>query len=99
LAQASLFFVLVSFSSGFFAAIQLALLPNRVTFSIPPLPCHNTTDWLKRIKERNSTNTLLPRYTSRLKCIPGDHVMKLVERMASVQSFELFIVLMSSLLF
>ena len=26
-------------------------------FCIPPLPCHNTTDWLKGIKkERNSTN-------------------------------------------
>ena len=34
------------------------LSPNRAIFCIPPLRCHNTTDWLKHIKERNSTNYL-----------------------------------------
>ena len=51
---------------------------------IPPLPCHNTTDWLKLVKkERNSTNWLLTRHTCYLKCIPSDYLMKLVERMVT----------------
>ena len=35
-------------------------------------------------KERNSTNELLTRHTSYLECIPGDYLMKMVERMLSV---------------
>ena len=89
LAQASIFLLLVSFSSGSLqqfdhglihagSSEQLMLrcvcylnsiirtwsLPNRAIFCIPPLPCHNTTDWLKRIKkERHFTNYLLTRHT------------------------------------
>jgi hypothetical protein len=49
------------------------------------LPCHNTTDCLKRIKkEINSTNEILTRHTCLLKCIPGDYLMNLVERMPRV---------------
>jgi hypothetical protein len=49
-----------------------------------PLPCHYTTDWLKLIKkEINSTNELFNK-VHLLKCIPGDYLMKLVERMPSV---------------
>ena len=37
--------------------VQHGLLPNRAIFCIPPLPCHNTTDWLNCIKkESNSTS-------------------------------------------
>jgi hypothetical protein len=32
-------------------------------------------------KERNSTNELLIKHICYLKCIPGDYLMKLVERM------------------
>jgi hypothetical protein len=64
--------------------MDFGLLPNRALFCVPPLPCHNTTDWLKRNKrERNSTNELLTRHTCSLKCIPGDYLVKLVERMPS----------------
>ena len=44
------------------------------------------TTQLKCIKkEINSTNELLTRHTCLLKCIPGDYLMKLVERMPRVR--------------
>ena len=35
------------------AVLGLGLFPNRAIFCIPPLPCHNTKDWLKRIEKEN----------------------------------------------
>ena len=54
-------------------------------FCIPTLPCHKTTDWLKHIKkEINDTIELSTQISFHLKCIPGDYLMKLAERMSRV---------------
>ena len=51
-------------SSSVPTIIWTCFFTNRADFCIPLLLCHNTTDWLKRIKkERNSTNELLTRHT------------------------------------
>jgi hypothetical protein len=52
-------------------------------FCISPLPCHNKTDWLKCIKKKFHKLTFT-RHTYSLKCIPGDYLMKLGERMPRV---------------
>jgi hypothetical protein len=39
-------------------------------------------------RKGNSTNELLTRHTCSLKCIPGDYLMKLVERMPCHQGKE-----------
>ena len=55
----------------------LGLLANRAILCIPPLPCHNTTDWLKRIKKEIN-------YFNKAHLSIEMHFRNMVERMPRV---------------